>query len=716
MKRILVKKILVVAFLASLAGISWGAVFCVSTPTELQNALDVAAINGEDDIIKVCQGTYNGNFYFYSSEGYSITLLGGYTLNCADRVVNPSYTVLDGGGSGRVLDLDNSNGGDILIEGFTIQNGDGNYYGVGVRACSYSDIRAAGDVTLIKNIIKGNTSYIIIKGNTSYVNVCGGGVFARSGSDSDPTGNVTLTNNTITGNTSGGWAGGVYACTYSETGIAGDVILTNNIITGNTAYDYGGGVDVITNSASGTAGNIILTNNTITENIANSRGGGLSIYQPADRNSYVYNNIIWGNTAPEGGDIYFSPWGPGIPNGYNNDYSDMYGSWTNYGNNINEDPLFVGGDNCQLQDISPCIDAGDNFAPELPEFDFVGSLRIIDGDGDATAVVDMGAYEYVIDNLTIETSTGGTTDPSPGIYSHLGGTEVTVAALPDDNYRFSEWTGDVPTGHENDNPITITMDSAKNLIANFIHLEPEINIKYGTTEILDGESYDFGSQTVGTDTDVTFTIENTGTADLTLSGSPIITITWADADQFSVEQQPVSLVSPDNSTTFIIRFSPTSTDGKTAAISIANNDADENPYDITFTEPRVAQPPEPEINIPGIVDGGSYNFGSQTVGTDTDVTFTIENVGEADLTLSGSPIITITGADADHFSVEQQPVSPVSPRNPQPLSSGSVLLQWVERQRLYQLPTMILMRTRMILLYLGLERQFLSRRLIFLAW
>jgi len=111
--------------------------------------------------------------------------------------------------------------------------------------------------------------------------------------------------------------------------------------------------------------------------------------------------------------------------------------------------------------------------------------------------------------------------------------------------------------------------------------DPEINIRQDSIDIPDGGSFDFGSHSTGTDTDRTFTIQNNGGADLTLA-TPI-TISGANADQFSVQQQPTSPVAPGGSTTFIIRFSPTSDGAKTASISVANNDSDENPYDITFT-------------------------------------------------------------------------------------------------------------------------------------
>ncbi|MCE1165396.1 MAG: choice-of-anchor D domain-containing protein [Bacteroidetes bacterium] len=68
--------------------------------------------------------------------------------------------------------------------------------------------------------------------------------------------------------------------------------------------------------------------------------------------------------------------------------------------------------------------------------------------------------------------------------------------------------------------------------------------------------------------------------------------------------------------------------------------------------------PQPEINITqnsnNILSGDTYAFGSITSGTSSStITFTIENLGAADLNLSGSPIIDIKGTNASEFSVDQ---------------------------------------------------------------
>jgi uncharacterized repeat protein (TIGR02543 family) len=66
--------------------------------------------------------------------------------------------------------------------------------------------------------------------------------------------------------------------------------------------------------------------------------------------------------------------------------------------------------------------------------------------------------------LTISTSTGGTTDPSPGDYTYDKGTEVTITATASSGYEFSEWSGDASGTN---NPITIIMDGDKSITANF---------------------------------------------------------------------------------------------------------------------------------------------------------------------------------------------------------------------------------------------------------
>lgn len=51
-------------------------------------------------------------------------------------------------------------------------------------------------------------------------------------------------------------------------------------------------------------------------------------------------------------------------------------------------------------------------------------------------------------------------------YYALGST-VNLTPTPDAGYRFAGWSGDVPTGQTNDNPLALTMDRKRNVTANF---------------------------------------------------------------------------------------------------------------------------------------------------------------------------------------------------------------------------------------------------------
>ncbi|WP_300566687.1 choice-of-anchor D domain-containing protein [Flavobacterium sp.] len=119
-------------------------------------------------------------------------------------------------------------------------------------------------------------------------------------------------------------------------------------------------------------------------------------------------------------------------------------------------------------------------------------------------------------------------------------------------------------------------------------INPEIDVKGNSSSIVDGDSSpnvanhtDFGSvdYTSGTVTR-TFTINNIGTSALNVG---TITIGGSNAGDFTVTALPVTPVAATSgSTTFQITFNPSTVGLKTATVSIANNDRDENPFDFTI--------------------------------------------------------------------------------------------------------------------------------------
>jgi hypothetical protein len=84
---------------------------------------------------------------------------------------------------------------------------------------------------------------------------------------------------------------------------------------------------------------------------------------------------------------------------------------------------------------------------------------------------------------------------------------------------------------------------------------------------------------VGGMADLTFTIRNSGTTNLT---DFALALDGPEASQFSVTADPAEIIAPGESSTFTVRFSPTSEGTKTATLHLASNDPDHNPFDVTL--------------------------------------------------------------------------------------------------------------------------------------
>ncbi|WP_432672668.1 GEVED domain-containing protein [Flavobacterium sp. SM2513] len=115
----------------------------------------------------------------------------------------------------------------------------------------------------------------------------------------------------------------------------------------------------------------------------------------------------------------------------------------------------------------------------------------------------------------------------------------------------------------------------------------EINVKGNSVSIVNNDvtpaltdHTDFSTAYVAGGTVVrTFTIENTGTSALTLSGSsPYVAISGTNAADFSVTAIPSASIGATSSTTFNITFAPSALGSRSATLTIANNDSDEDPY------------------------------------------------------------------------------------------------------------------------------------------
>ena len=205
--------------------------------------------------------------------------------------------------------------------------------------------------------------------------------------------------------------------------------------------------------------------------------------------------------------------------------------------------------------------------------------------------------------------------------------------------------------------VTLTNNANNFIIADAIRVvrqnnapaAPEMDVRGNSVSIADGDSTpqtsdntDFGSALAGSGSvSKTFTIANTGTGALTLSGSPRVEITGANAGDFTVSVLPASSVAASGTTTFQITFSPTATGLRTAAISIVNDDADENPYNFSIQGTGTAAPAFEQIiddGTTGYSQTGTWNVTNDAAGYQHNARYAAAGNGSATATWTFSSL------------------------------------------------------------------------------
>jgi hypothetical protein len=189
-------------------------------------------------------------------------------------------------------------------------------------------------------------------------------------------------------------ANGVYiiaGADGAENNFIKSTLMVNNLIVDNTDAGillHGADSSTPNNRIEG----VSILNNTIVDN-GNQWAGGININSKSSTNVItevkIVNTILWNN---QGNDAILGSLDPDIVSC--SILNDLRFTGTN--GNFYSAPAFVNPsqNDFHLQRNSPCLDKGDSLTLKLPDFDFEGDIRMIDGNKDGFAIVDIGADEY----------------------------------------------------------------------------------------------------------------------------------------------------------------------------------------------------------------------------------------------------------------------------------------------------------------------------------
>ncbi len=378
-----------------------------------------------------------------SAETYALSIAGAsedlaatgdldITANIEFIGAGASSTTIDAAGLDRVFEVLNSaivdfsgltvtggsadDGGGLLIHSGTVTIVDSTF-SMNNATSRGGGISISGGLTSLTRVdIRNNTSTNIGGGlhndfsaQTTIVEstidnnmaLSGGGISVNSGT-------VEVTASTISNNSTTSTGGGVFL------NGATTLTLDNSTVSGNSSTQ-GGGFSV--------QGTLIATSSTITANSATGAGGGIERLDVGASVS-LQNTIVAANTGSSGADLAglnFTSLGnnligdigtaTGLSDGVNGDLvGDSAGSGVidpllgpladNGGTTLTHTPLAG----------SPAIDAGGSAGSLVT--DQRGAPRVLDGNGDQAATIDIGAVEFVAGFLV--NSTLDTVDANPG--------------------------------------------------------------------------------------------------------------------------------------------------------------------------------------------------------------------------------------------------------------------------------------------------------------
>ncbi|MGJ8662277.1 MAG: choice-of-anchor D domain-containing protein [Marinicella sp.] len=316
-------------------------------------------------------------------------------------------------------------------------------------------------------------------------------------------------------------------------------------------------------------------------------------------------------------------------------------------------------------DVTPDINDGTDMGATAVTHSSVSQTFSISNQGNTTLQLTADPIVSLVNNNNNQFSI--TQQPASASISGGHSVDFTLTFAPD-NLGSDTVTVVIESDDPDENPYDFVVQ-AEGIVG-----DPEIEILGNSLEIIDGDMTpssddftDFGFATIGSST-VTrqFEVANTGTADLTLSGLPLVEL-QNNSGQFAVSSLPADTnIVPTTSTTFEVTFTPANEGIDTVTVVIANSDADENPYEFVLQAEALVIPPEIMVlsnsSFTEISDGDvtpnpsdDTDFGMAQISAQSITnTYRIVNDGDGAMVLGGNPVIELQN-NGGQFSVTTQP-------------------------------------------------------------
>jgi hypothetical protein len=201
---------------------------------------------------------------------------------------------------------------------------------------------------------------------------------------------------------------------------------------------------------------------------------------------------------------------------------------------------------------------------------------------------------------------------------------------------------------------------------------PAASVFYGDSEVPQNGTIDAGEVYITLSKDITITIKNGGELPLTLE-TENITITGSNAAAFSKLTNPGGTISAGGQTSFIVECKPAMQGENDAILTIPTNDNSRNPLIVYLKVTALKGSAVMGLSQNGTNIAGDYitsfDFERVELGGNRPLVFTIKNVGNIALELTGNPAVVSSNVD---FTVLFQPVNTtINPR-----STVSFILQY----------------------------------------